>query len=110
MKRKKQPTAEVMRQQLALAADEIIRLKTEQARGAPEHHPRPQYMDGYMVPPHLNRPAPNRVVEYCPPHAGSLRWKREQRDYNERMSEAVQALSRPAPRVSWWRRLLVVFR
>lgn len=29
-KRKRQPTAECMRQQLALAADEIIRLRTEQ--------------------------------------------------------------------------------
>jgi hypothetical protein len=110
MKRKRQPTAEVMRQQLALAADEIIRLKTEAAQRDHDNNPRPEYMGGYMVPPHLNRDASNRVVEYCPSPAGSLRWKREQRDYNEQMSEAVEALSRPAPRVSWWRRLLVVFR
>lgn len=32
MKRKRQPTADRMREQLALAADEIIRLRTEAAR------------------------------------------------------------------------------
>jgi hypothetical protein len=31
MKRKKQPTADVMREQLRLAADEIIRLRTKLA-------------------------------------------------------------------------------
>lgn len=31
-RRKKQPTAEVMREQLALAADEIIRLRDQMAR------------------------------------------------------------------------------
>lgn len=32
MRRKKQPTADMLRQQLALAADEIIRLKTALAQ------------------------------------------------------------------------------
>ena len=77
----KQPRKDALREQLALAADEIIRLKTELDR-----------RQGFF---------PSRVVS-----PSALEWQREQNRLMTNVLRPMSAAATTPPRAPWWRRLL----